>query len=176
MKKYIFLTIALACCAGAANATTTTYTWHQTSASIPGLMFMGQYTVVDGAPLPHADSTMSAPDFGGLLSYQVSGGGLPPVTLADLVPACSGGPCILDFPDWSLDVPSLSFIDATDSFDYFIGLTSIRADTDAPGMCSTTGACVASGFWSAGSVPEPWSVLSLLGGIGALAGFRLRRA
>jgi hypothetical protein len=172
LKTWAFLGALLAFGAVPASASMTTYYWHQTSASIPGLMFTGQYTVVDGVTVS-TDGNQTPPDLAGLLDFTASGGGVLPVTLADLTPTDP----ISGFPMWSIDLsgafPFLAFIDANDAYDYTIGSHTISADSDFPSMCDTTGVCSADGFWSSSpfvTAPEPASLPVLLMGVLGLFG------
>lgn len=172
MKRYAVIAVLLGLVSIPAQATATTYYWHQTSASIPGLMFTGQYTVVDGMTVA-TDGNQTPPDLNGLLDFTVSGGGVLPVTLADLTPSDP----ISGFPDWSIDLsgafPFLAFIDANDAYDYTIGSHVISANSDFPSMCDTTGVCSADGFWSSSpfvTAPEPANLPVVLSGLLALFG------
>ena len=165
--RNVFSAILLACFTLPAKATTTTYYWHQTSASEPGLLFTGQYTVVDGDPVPAASSTDSNPEFGGLINFFFQATDVQPVTLADLTPQCvtMSGACLYGYPSWYLPgAGALSFIDRFDGYQYDINAAyadpspfgNVYAGADGPGpLCTRTGECYGSGYWSTEStVPE----------------------
>lgn len=178
MKAYAVTGALLALLLAPAHASVTTYYWHQTAATVPGLVITGQYTVVDGVTVV-TDGNQTPPDLSGLMAFSVSGGGVTPVTLADLTPTCSvdGPTCLAGFPSWSMDLsganPFLLFIDGMDAYDYTIGSHTISVNSDFPSMCNTTGLCSADGFWSSSpfvTAPEPASLPVLMGGVLALLG------
>lgn len=166
-----------------ASSTPTTYYWHQTGASLPGLSFWGSYSLLDPAITVAADSNQSAPDLSNLLGFYVQGGQMAPVRRSDLVPTCwpPVPGCIIGLPSWNLTItgssPSLRFLDKRATYDYTIGPVSIAANTDQGGPCYWTGACLVSGYWSTdvaivpNPVPLPATLSMLLGGLLALFGF-----
>ena len=160
MRRAVLLAAALAVFAASAQARIITYTFHQTSASIPGLEFTASYELSQGSkPLP-ADSNQAPPDFGGLVGLSVGSSGLPhsypSLSLSDLIPSCqdpsgcvvippgceppdcTGTPYAYGFPDWQIDVPYLLYVYATDldvdpfhiEWDYLLTATSIQVNDD----------------------------------------------
>jgi len=161
-----------------ASGTTTTYTWHQTSTSVPGVQFYGSYTLIDGYSVS-ADG-YDPIDLTGLVSLDIYGHNVPDVTLADLTPTCvdyTYQTCYPGFPGWSIDVSGSSlylfFVNADDTYDWNVDSNGISADTDndAAYPCDLTGVCHTTGYWS---VPEPLT-LSLFGAGLLMLGVRRKR-
>lgn len=176
MKRYTVIAILLALFALPAQASITTYYWHQTAVSAPGLTFTGRFSVVKGSAPIFASSTDTPPDFGGLVDFDVEGAGFSPVTIADLTPSCSAGSC---FPIWGLTIvggtPFFDFLDA-DGRETLVAAGSFTTHTTDSGPCSGFDGCWATGFWSAAQVPAPATLPVLLGGLVLLAGlFRAGR-
>lgn len=169
----------------AAPASAAIFVFEQTTASVPGLVVSSTITINgDPGDLPILDSFSAAGpiDFGNLLAFNI----VSPVghfTLSDFVPACQDpGSCLLDFPSWSVSPAGISFIDVLDASDFIIngfGINStIQVDTDAPVIpvdCGSTGACVVTGNWIAAAVPEPSSIMLLMGGLASVWLARRRR-
>ena len=111
-----------------ASAGIVTYVFHQTSSSLPGLHFTGQYTIDDSLAFPTVTSDDAAIDFGGLLSLSFTGGGVYEISLADFRAADYTG-----YPSWSINPSELYYNDTAS--DYTIGLgtgglVSVAANTD----------------------------------------------
>lgn len=159
-----------------AQASVTTYYWHQTWSSLPNLAFSGRYSVLDPAMPVIADSYEAAPDLSGLVGFYVEGGQVEPVRLSDLVPTCwvPGPDCLPGLPIWNLNIlgadPALRFLDARASYDYWIGADTIAANTDRGGPCFWTGACYVKGYWSTAAVPAPATLPVLFVGLFVLFG------
>lgn len=194
MKRALFFAAAFAASAFGADAGVITYTWHQTSTTLPGLVFTAYYQVLEGVAPNHADSTQTSPDFGGLVGLYIEGGGYPAITLSDLIPSCqNSGGCVIggidyDYgsPSWWIDVPDFFYLAASSfpgepfhfEWDYEVSATSIRlGDDNAASPCFEQFGCYAQGFWVASYVPEPMTLLAFAGGLAMLgASLRRRRA
>ncbi|MBN9566320.1 MAG: PEP-CTERM sorting domain-containing protein [Alphaproteobacteria bacterium] len=137
-----------------ASAGIVTYVFHQTSSSLPGLHFTGQYTIDDSLPFPTVTSDDAVIDFGGLQAFSFQGGGIMQISLADFVPACRSDDCgYYGYPNWSIYPGVVAYNDGGN--DYTVDLSGrVQANSDNPDtMCSQSGDCFAEGYW-ANTVPE----------------------
>lgn len=187
MKKIAVLAALLGLLVVPAQASVTTYYWHQYLAYEPGLVFISWYKLVDGTPPVVTNSNYDDPDFGGLIGFYTQayfqGHWFKPVTLADLVSTSACLPsCSPDTPTyWEVEVggsnPYLLYVSPGYGYDYVIaGLISYNSFAGPP--CDRwRDSCTAEGEWTSDPVvttPAPASALVLIGSL--LAMFALFRA
>lgn len=168
MKKYAVIVALLGLFVGPAQASITTYTWHQTWASVPGLKFAGLLSEISNSPLIDVSSFDPQPDFSDVVDFHVEGGGLA-LALADFKPCatefCDDGSWV--FSDFR-GTPFIALTDFPSRLDWQVAEDTISLGTGPGSMCPTLGDCWAMGFWSA--VPEPANLPVALGGLLALVG------
>lgn len=155
MKRWLLFGFMAALFAGSAAASVTTYHWNETSSSPSGVSFHGSYSWVDGSAPVSANSTEASPNFGGLISLDIYGANLTPVTLADLVPTCAG--CTA--PIWNLSVSGgdLTMTYAGQNDGYVVSSNTIQGGSDQNDPCFSN-ICTSNGSWEAAvpsSVPMP---------------------
>lgn len=160
MKRWLLLGFLAALSAGSAAASVTTYNWHQTSSTPTGLVIQGSYSLVDGSGPVDAHSSDASPNFGGLLDLNISAPNITPVTLADLVPTCSGctGP-VWDLhangSDFTLFYQNAMHSEGYDATGYWIQAGSDQNDPCFSNICTSNGSWVAA---VPSSVPAPASL------------------
>jgi len=171
-------------CLLAIPASATSFVFDETASSVPGFFVSASITINDGfADLPSVSNRGNPGPypFGNGFALQAFDIILPAVpseahyTLADFT--ASGFP--FDFPQWSISPDGITFINKSDTTDFFIRgfdpLSTIQFESDGPTVppdCHFTGRCIASGHWV--PVPEPSSAALLITVIGIAFALRKR--
>jgi len=165
--------------ASTASATSTTYIWHQTGASVPDLTVDAYFTLIDGQPFPSIDSNNNPPfDFGGLIAFHMNSfAALGGVDLSDFIAPCSAGDsgCLEGYPTWGLAFGSMAFTDNFDSYNYLWTEDEIDVFSDYSFCGSRDGypICSVTGYFA--PAPEPVTLAMFGAGLASIALYKRKK-